>query len=237
MTVNTAPPTPFKCLIVDDDPIAITLLTHYVEQSSELQIAGTALNATGALRCLNQNKIDVMLLDVEMPGMNGLELLENLPYRPAVILISARDKYAVEAFNFDVVDYIVKPPSFERFLKAVDKAITLLGRKDKTADHQNLFIKFNSEFVSIPLHDILYCEAERDYVQIFTPAKRYFTLATMKELESKLPSKDFQRIHRSFIVRLDKISRFGDEYVIISEKIIPIGVTYKKSLSLQGNFL
>ncbi|MEM0999853.1 MAG: LytTR family DNA-binding domain-containing protein [Bacteroidota bacterium] len=228
------------CIIVDDDRFSIEVLRKLVEQTPDLTVRESFEDPVAAVAFLGRNKVDLIFLDVEMPGMTGLELLNSLQEPPLVILVSSKKEYALEAFEFDVVDYLLKPPTLSRFLKAVGKATDRLKEEEPTGVEFRgnfIFVKSDSALVKVDIRDILWVEALADYVAILTPAKKYVAHSTMKSIEAKLPSKQFLRVHRSYIVRIDKIDAIEDNMVVIQKKLIPVGGTFRERLMNSLDFL
>src|SRR5581483_1860247 len=191
-----------KCIIVDDNEVARNAVKHCVEKTPFLTLGGIYANPLEALDALKKDKADLLLLDVEMPEMSGMDFIRTFRDIPQVILITSKAEYAAEAFDFNVTDYIVKPVQYPRFLKAVTKAKDMHDSLKKEApESQELFIKVDSRLVQISLKDISVIEALADYVHIYVGKQRHTVLSTMKAIEDKLPKKDFCRIHRSYIVR------------------------------------
>lgn len=226
----------YKCLIVDDEPLALDVLESYIQKVPTLQLAARCSNAIEALTQLRKHDIAILFLDIQMPEITGLEFFRSLKNPPLVIFTTAFSEYAVDGFNLDAVDYLLKPISFDRFLKALNKATTILpqGKQAKenavikTENESDfIFVKSDKKIVKIGLDEILYIEGLKDYVMIFTPAGRVITLQTMKNLEEKLPSDKFIRIHRSFIISLNKVKSITGNSVDLNGKLIPIGKLYR----------
>ncbi len=219
------------CIIVDDEPLAQDVLTSFVEKTPGLQLVATCSNALEAMQALQEQKVDLMFLDIQMPEITGLEFLRSLSHPPAVVFTTAYSEHAIEGFELDAVDYLLKPIAFDRYLKAVNKAmhqIDLEQRGDAAgSEMEHIFVKADKKIVKIRLKDILYIEGLKDYVMIYTSEERIITLQTMKNLEEFLPSSAFIRVHRSFIVAIDKIKAVSGNSVEIADKFIPIGKHYK----------
>ncbi len=229
-----------KCLIVDDDDFAREVIRVFVERTQGLEILAECNNAISALQILQSNEVDILLLDVEMPEMTGLDLVKSLSVLPQVILITSKEDYAVDAFEYSLTDYLVKPITYARFLKAIQKAQKeienfqpVMSQRDK----ESIFVKADNKLNRINLFDIYFIEALSDYVIINTEKKRYIVHATMKSLEEKLPTRIFARVHRSFIVNLTKVETIEDLSVVMPQKTIPIGNSYKTSFLSKLNFL
>lgn len=226
----------YNCLIVDDEPLAQDVLESHLQQLPELHLLAKCNNAAQALEMVKNEQVDIMFLDIQMPGITGLEFLKSLKDPPAVIFTTAYAEHALEGFNLDAVDYLLKPISIERFLKAVNKATHQISLEREAGNHtatggdEFIFVKSDKKIVKIILKDIMYIEGLKDYVMIFTPGKRIITLQTMKNLEERLEGEHFMRVHRSFIVSVDGIKAVSGNSVEISDKRIPIGKHYKDKL-------
>jgi two-component system, LytTR family, response regulator len=245
------------CLIVEDEPLARNLLTQYVSKISTLQLVKACSSALDAMDILRETPVDILFLDVQMPEITGIALLKILKNKPLVILTTAYSEYAIEGYELDVTDYLLKPITFERFLKAVEKAsqkITapalptpqrgesdnplLLGKSEEGFDTPPLgagglssfiFVKDGTKLVKVKLSDIQYVEGLKDYVTIHTPQKNITTLQRMKTLEEQLPEGQFIRIHNSYIVSLEWIDVIHKEKVQIGKAFLPISDTYRKA--------
>jgi len=218
-----------SCLIVDDEPLAQDVLENYVKQTPELALAGISNNAIEALEKMRHNKVDLIFLDIQMPEITGIDFLRSLKDPPMVIFSTAYQNYAVEGFELNAIDYLLKPFSYDRFVKAVRKAQELAILKEEHSQREDdyIFIKSDQKLQKVNYNDILFIEALADYVKIHTCDKRYITLQTMKSMEDKLPGRYFKRVHRSFIVSLDKIMTIVGGNVEINGQRIPIGKNYK----------
>ena len=214
-----------NCIIVDDDNIVRLDLENKIRQISFLNLIASCASAAEATKSIMNQRVDLMILDVMMPEMNGLELMKALEAeRPQVILVSSNKEFAAEAFDFDVTDFLVKPISNERFFRAIAKARRLHGGRTDISSHDDdfVFIKVNTRLVKIDIRDILYVEALADYVTVNTSNNKYTIHSTMKGMEIALPEKYFIRAHNSYIIRLDRISEIEDNCVVIGEKLIPV---------------
>lgn len=226
-----------KCLVVDDDELSRNIIEDLIS-GTDLTLVKSCSNAMEAFNILQTEKIDLLFLDVDMPKMSGIDLLKSLKELPQVILITAHAKYAVESYEYNVTDFIVKPISQQRFLKAVEKAKKNLSNPIAEIGGTNtIFVKADSRLVQLPLEQILYIEALGNYVNIYTAGGRYTVLTTMKEAESKLNGPKFARVHRSFIVQVDKIESIEDNLINIGGKAIPIGKNFKEELMKSINML
>lgn len=235
----------FSCIAVDDSPIQLTLLKNYIQKTPNLELLATFANPIEAYHFLQKNSIDILLLDIDMPEMSGLDLLKMLKKQPATILITSKTEFALQAFELDAIDYIVKPPEYPRFLKAIQKAIQFLetNGKENISNESNaseIFVKVSGKLIRLPLNEILFIEALSDYVLIHTEDKRqYVVYATMKYFEEKLGAyKYFKRIHRSYIVNMQKVKSIDEsQNVLIGEKTLPIGNTYREEFLKSLNKL
>jgi DNA-binding LytR/AlgR family response regulator len=223
-----------KCLIIDDEPLARDLIESYVRRMENLTLVKTCSNALDAFPLLQQRQIDLIFLDIQMPQLTGIDLIKSLQDRPKVILTTAYREYAAEAFDLDVIDYLIKPVTFDRFLRAVGKiyqaAPSAVEENPvmKSFDDAYIFLREDREMIKVFLKDILYIESLRDYVRVKTATTQIVTYQKISFLEQKLPEKEFVRIHRSFIVAVDKVSSFTFNSVKIGDIEIPLGRNYKQ---------
>jgi two-component system LytT family response regulator len=228
-----------RCLVVDDEPLAQNLLKNYIGKIASLELAGATSDVFAALDMAQQQKADLIFLDVQMPELTGIQFMKILAGKCKVILTTAYEEYALQAFDLDVVDYLLKPFSFERFAAAVQKARERLqpaARENTTAEH--LFIKTEYKIVRVAVRDIRYMESMRDYVSVYTENERILTLQPLRTFEEQLRASSLIRVHKSYIVNLDRIDKVERRRMVIGDKYIPIGETYqdevKKRLQ-QGN--
>jgi DNA-binding LytR/AlgR family response regulator len=222
---------PITCLIVDDDEIARRSVQHAVERTDFLKLVGTCASVPEAMKIIRENKVDLVFLDVEMPEMSGMDFLRTFKEIPQIILITGKKEYAAEAFDYDVTDFLLKPVEYARFLKAALKAQTIRDSMEVKDGEDALFIKKDgNRLVRLPAKEILFVEALADYVNIHTRDARHTVLATMKSIEAKLPSKDFIRIHRSYIVRLDQVKEIEENAVRVDGKSLPVSRSHKEDL-------
>lgn len=229
--------TTYKILIVDDEKPARELLKLHIGKVNELELIGTCSNAIEAKRMLSENTVDILLLDVQMDEITGLDLLRMLKVQPATILTTAYSEFALEGYELDVVDYLVKPISFQRFFKSVSKAIEVVKAKKVLSQSNSLpaaestnhiFIKVENKLVRIEFDNLLYLESYGEYVKFHTVDKMYLTLKTLTFFEKNLPSNSFYRLHRSYMVNLNKIDVIEDGSVNIGKKWIPISRKLKE---------
>ncbi len=243
---------PIRTLIVDDEPTAREVLSRYVERHATLETVSTCESAVEAANMLRERDVDLLLLDVEMPEMSGLELVRAVEDPPAVILVTASETYAVEAFGLGIVDYLVKPVRYARFLKAVTRvenqqlgqsgsAAPLSSSQEKASamssqadadrpDSNTLFFQEEGDLTRVRLAEVQYVEAEGDYMFIRTESSKHMVNTTMKKIEAKFPSDEFARVHRSYLVRLDQIDKIEDDTVLLGDTRVPIGPTYRERL-------
>lgn len=230
-----------NCIIIDDDLMSRRIIEEFVNRTDQLNLLSSYENAVDAINAFNSEEdIDLIFLDIEMPEMSGIDFLETLTNPPQIIIISSKDKYALDAFNYDVTDYLLKPISYSRFFKAVNKANVRFKNKVDTKDNE-IFIKKNSALVRLKYEDILWVEALENYVIFNTFSDKYTIHFTMKAIEQKLPSNRFTRVHRSYIVNTSSIKVIEDNSVIIKThdgaKSIPIGKSYKDKLMGDINLI
>lgn len=220
-----------RCLLVDDEPLARNLLSDYVGRVPYLELTGSVSNPLQALTLLRETPVDLLFLDIQMPELTGLELLKSLRQRPMVILTTAYSQYALQGYEFDVLDYLLKPIMFERFLVATEKAWSrvLPTSALPKAVPDFVFVKDGTKMVRVELNDILYVEGMKDYVTIHTRTQKIVTLQRLKSLEEQLPPERFMRIHHSFIVALKAIDVIHRTEVQIGTTIIPVSESYRKA--------
>jgi DNA-binding LytR/AlgR family response regulator len=226
-----------KCLIVDDEPPAREIIRRYAEQVSMLDIAGECENAIQAFAFLQQQPVDLIFLDIRMPQLNGNDFVKALSAPPKVIFTTAYPEYALEGFELNAVDYLVKPVRFERFLKAVHKAFAnnskslaeLPVAEEKKSD-PFVYFRADRKMIKVMLGDILYIESMKDYIKIFTKQGTVITKQSISSVEAMLPGKEFVRVHRSYIVSLNKIKSFTNELIEIEKTEIPIGKLYRNEV-------
>ncbi len=234
-----------NCIAVDDEPLALGLVSKFIEQTPFLRLKAKFHSAAEALKAIHDQKIDVVFLDIQMPDLNGIELarlLDSVPSRPRVIFTTAYNHFAIEGFRVDALDYLLKPFSYEEFLRAAQKALNyaeLLSRQPNThvpteaprtePESDYIFLKVEYQLVRVPLNDILYIESLKDYVKVWLVGKEkaLLSLTSLKALEEKLPPNRFMRIHRSFIISLDRITSINKTAVHIGKTLITVGDQYK----------
>jgi two-component system LytT family response regulator len=227
---------PYKTLIVDDDDLSIKVLEKMVTMADHLKNVGNAKDAIQANSIMQNNPVDIVLLDIEMPEMNGLQFINTLRERPEIILVTSQKDYATEAFDYEVTDYLLKPVSYQRFMKAINRATANLSasrKQSKGTDQKQdstIFIKERNQFTRLDKNIIQYVEAYGDYVNIYTPYHKYTINSTMKSMEKKLDDERFMRVHRSYIVNIELIESFDENILFVQQQLIPVGGNYKRQL-------
>lgn len=228
-----------NCIIIDDDPVSVNLITHFINNTEGLSLLAAMNNPIEGVNYIRKNNesIDLIFLDVEMPEMSGIELLDSFSELPPVILITSKEKYAVKAFEHKVLHYLVKPVDYVKFLNGVHRVFKLF-ESDKNVKQDYLFIKGNNLLSKVFHKDILYCEALGDYVKVHTKDKVHVVYSTMKNIEEKLTSnKEFIRIHRSYLINLNFLENFDAETAIVHKQVLPLGNKYKAGLKLKLNII
>lgn len=228
----------YKVLIVEDEVISAELLKQFCLKTGFLDVVAVIGDGMEAVQFLGKNTVDILFLDVNLPNLNGVDIMKSFAILPQIILCTSDTNYGPEAFEFNVADYLVKPAEYTRFLRAVNKSIeNLADKQDFTVNLGKIFIKSNGRLINLGFDEILYVEALSDYVTFCTKEKKYIVHSTMKDLETKLPSAKFLRVHRSFIVNIDKIEVIEDACITINKTSITIGMTYKDVLIQRLNLL
>jgi DNA-binding LytR/AlgR family response regulator len=224
---------PKKCIIVDDEPAAHYVLANYIKQNPQLELVFQGYNGIEAMDYLRENPVDLMFLDINMPEISGMELLKILPTHPKTILTTAYSEFALESYDYGVIDYLLKPIYFPRFLKAVDRFFATETAKLKTEDTvvNSVSVKVDGYFMDIELDQLLFAQSFGNYVKLHTIKRTYLASITTSEFEKCLPEKNFMRIHKSYIVALDKIETTDKDFVVIKNEKLPVGITYKRELS------
>jgi len=234
-----------KCLIVDDEQLARNLLEGYVDKTPQLELVASLKNPVEAAAVIQREQIDLLFLDIQMPDLMGTDLLKSLPKKPATIFTTAYKDYALEGYELDVVDYLLKPIPFDRFLKAVNKAVNGIEQirggntaspeaaPDPTSEYVSL--KADHRIYKVRLADILYIEGLKEYVTYYTTEGKIIVLQSLKHLEVSLPSQKFMRVHKSYIINKDRVKSLYGNQLEIGEKKIPIGQSYKEQV-LQSLF-
>lgn len=223
-----------NCIAIDDEPLALEVLKKYISQVPKLQLLFVFSDAIEAMAYLQKNKVDLLFLDIQMPDINGFLLYNNLADKPMVIFTTAHKEFAVEGFEVDAIDYLLKPFNFIRFEKAITKALMRENIKEKRelAAPQHLYIHTDYKMVKIPFAEIIFIEALDDYVKVNTATQSYLTLLSMKKIMDKLPKKEFIRIHRSYIVAAEKITFLQYRKIGLSNNLeLPVGDTYRSEIA------
>jgi len=229
-----------KCIIVEDETLAQNVIQSHLQKTEQFELVGVCNNALEAKEVLNKHEVDLIFLDIQLPGMTGLNFLRNLQNPPLVVLTTAYSEYALESYEFNVIDYLLKPISFERFSKTINKIVEgkLFNQPTKENEKQptdHIFIKSNSKFFKVNFSEIIYVEGMKDYLKIYTSDYKLITHQTMSEMEKTLPSKQFIRVHKSYIIALAHIKSIYGNIIETGKASIPIGINYKeKVMQLTG---
>ncbi len=225
-----------SCIIIEDEPLAQERTKGYINKLPFLNLKGSFDNALEALTWLKLNPIDLVFLDINLGELSGIQLLETGLIKSRVIITTAYDEFALKGYDLNVTDYLLKPYTFERFLQAIEKVQEAFPKTEANADKKFIFIKTEYRLEKILLSDILYIEGMRDYRCIYTAQKRTMTLQTFKELETEIPANLICRVHKSFMVAIDKIESVERDRIKIKDKLIPVSDTYRKLFfGLIGN--
>ncbi len=234
-----------RCIAVDDEPLALRVIESHIEKLAEVELVAKCSNAVEAFELIRNKTVDLIFLDIQMPELTGIEFLKSLSNPPAVVFTTAYRNYAIEAFDLDVLDYLLKPVSFDRFLKAINKYYahrqSSPGRAqnlavDPTPEKDHLFIRKNKTMVKIPFSDIVFIESMKDYVKIHTEDEVHFVKYQISQLESELPDNQFIRTHKSFIVPVAKISTVAPLAIGIGDHKIPVGRNFKEFVLKRLNY-
>jgi len=224
-----------QCAIIEDEPLAQNILKTYIEDHPALALTAICNNAEEAQKVLLRENIELLFLDINLPKLSGISFLKTLPHPPLVIFTTAYPEYAVEGFELDAIDYLLKPFSFERFLKAANKAVRQLNTKEISDQPISsfIFLKADKKVHKVNLDDILHIEAAGDYVKVVTENGQYLVNDTLKGLQDELPGVQFIRVHKSYIISRNKIKFFEGNYVKVGNADIPIGNSYKEEISTR----
>jgi DNA-binding LytR/AlgR family response regulator len=225
-----------KCIAIDDEPFALELIAGYIQKTPFLEFAGAFTNPFKAMTYLMNNKVDLVFLDINMPELSGIQLLKSLSSLPKVVFITAYSEYGAESYDYNAVDYLLKPVKYERFLKAVNKVISISAnenvKNEVISEHDDfILIKSGTQKVKVAVDEILYIEGAGNYMTFFTLNKKIMSLFTMNEIIKILPSDKFIRIHKSYIISIKHINVIEKSRVIINKVPIPIGITYREHFS------
>ncbi|MEM1359426.1 MAG: LytTR family DNA-binding domain-containing protein [Bacteroidota bacterium] len=220
-----------NCLILEDQPPAQRLLAGYLERVDHLHLVATFAKATSAMPLIQSGSIDLLFLDVHLPGLSGLDFLRTLEQPPPVILTTAFPDYALEGYDLKIVDYLLKPFSFQRFLQAINRVPSAAPSNSTALPKTSLFIKDGHHFVRIPIADILYIHSEADYTEIHLPKKRLISKHSLKHWLDQLPTTHFIRVHRSYIVHLRRVEKIlTDRVLLVDKREVPVGRTFREEL-------
>ncbi|NML38145.1 response regulator transcription factor [Chitinophaga sp. G-6-1-13] len=218
-----------KCIVVDDEPLALALTQRYIEQTPQLQLAGSFTNPFKAMDYLLREEVNLLFLDINMPGLSGMHLLASLPVQPMVVFTTAYAEFGAESYEYNAVDYLLKPINYPRFLKAVNKAIAAANtRSTGTPADEEIVIKSGSQWHRVRIDHILYIEAAGNYMQFHMAEKKLMALMSMNELMELLPAQHFIRIHKSYVISLRHITMYEKNMVMLHKLSLPIGLTYRQ---------
>ncbi|QLE02313.1 response regulator transcription factor [Galbibacter sp. BG1] len=237
-----------KSLIIDDEPLAIEVIQSYIQEFKNVEVVGVFRNPIEALSTIEQEEIDVIFLDINMPKMNGLEFLRNLKNHPLIIITTAYREYAIESYELEVLDYLVKPIPFNRFLKSINKLtarLMVINGVKQTIDFEqdaHIFLKVDKKLIKIFLHDILFIESLKDYIKLHSKDGTYISHKSLSSITEELPSENFIRVHKSYTIAVDKVKSLEGNLLEIENKRIPIGRNYARHtkdsiLKNKGNLL
>lgn len=216
-----------NCIAIEDEPLALKKIKAFIEQVNFLNLMGGFNNAVDAMGFLKTNSVDLIFLDVRMKKLSGIQFLESLQIRPKVIITSAYDEYALKGYELDVADYLLKPFTFERFLKSVDKVYNQINSIESGYSNDYIFVKTEYRIEKVEINDILYIQGMKDYLQIHTTDRKIMTLQTFRNLLEILPQINFQRVHNSYVVSISKIDNIERNRIRIGKEFIPISDSYK----------
>lgn len=217
----------YKCYIIDDEPLAIQVLERHIEHLNNFEVVGTNTNPLKGFSELQTKKVDLLFIDIEMPELSGLELIEALTKRPEVVLTTAHREFAVEGFELNVMDYLVKPIPLSRFLKTIEKFSKILSIKPKVHQNKYIYIQADRKKVKIYFNHVLFLEGVKDYVKIVSNNQKLMTKSSIGVFYENLPKDQFCRIHKSYVVNLQHIDAFSTKHVEIGKTSLPIGRSYK----------
>lgn len=229
-----------NCIVVDDNKMARTAIKQMIKEFDFLDLKHECSSPVEAFNYLQSHQVDLVFLDVEMPGMSGIELIKNLDRRPIIILITAKKNYAVEAFELSVADYIIKPVSLSRFAKAVSKARELYedkNKKEAESEKDYIFIRSNSILTKVNANSVIYVQASGDHVYIHTNDKKHMITSTLKSIEERLPNNKFYKLHNSYLVAIDRIDNVENNTAFVGKHNLPIGKQFKNELLSRLNLV
>lgn len=224
--------TPIRCIAIDDEPLALEVISRFAEKIPEIELLETFANPIEATSFLRENPVDLLFLDIQMPDLTGMQFLESLSELPMIIFTTAYSEYAADSYEVNAIDYLLKPIPFDRFLKAVNKAIKEFQSKDPEDANQQLeylFIKSDTRYFKVNYDDIKFIEGMRDYVAVHTPKQRILTLMSMTRILERLPSDRFMRVHKSYIIGIKHIELVQNHRITIAGREIPISNSYREA--------
>jgi two-component system LytT family response regulator len=216
-----------SCIIVEDEPLATDVIADYVKRVPFLQLKASCADAIAALDVMQREQIDLIFLDIHLPGLKGLDFIKTLPDPPAIILTTAYHQYALEGYDLNVVDYLLKPIEFKRFVEAVNKVKLRKGSEGR----KTISVQSDKKTVLIPVEDILFIESQKEYIKIQTSTNSYVTKYALSRIEEELDATIFMRVHRSFIISISKIKAFSGHEIELQGKVIPIGGNYREAVA------
>lgn len=220
-----------RCIVVDDEPAAHYVLVNYIERSADLELVAQCYNAFEALEYLRNNRVDLIFLDIDMPEITGMEFLKMLDNPPKIILTTAYSEYALESYDYGVVDYLLKPISFPRFFKALQRFLSYNNSAIPPEDEpKTISIRMDGRLIEIKLSQIDFIQSFGNYVKIVTPAQTYLTAITTQQILKQLPASKFVRIHKSYIASINKVSKYEHGLVKINNMNLPVGITFRREL-------
>lgn len=220
----------YRCIIIDDEPAAHYVLVNHIEKNANLILVAQCYNALDALDYIRNNVVDLIFLDIDMPEMSGIEFLKSLPNPPRTILTTAHSQYALESYEYGVIDYLLKPISLSRFIKSVERFLSFHQKEDVKQEPQSITIKVDGGSIELKMDDIDYIQSYGNYVKVFSRHKIHLVSITTQEILSTLSTGKFMRIHKSYIVNLSKIKKYTESEVFIQNERLPIGITFKREL-------
>lgn len=227
-----------NCYLLDDDPMQSAVLVDYISSTEGLAVVGAAQNPLEAIKFFNKqgSTIDLLFLDVEMPVLNGLDFIESIAFDGQIVLVTSNPKYAVDSYSYEVLDFLLKPVSYDRFLVSIAKYKKAIGTS-KTGDSESIFLKIDGALIKFKVNDLLYFKGADDYVEIYTAQKKYLVNTSLTKLNAKLPSAAFMRIHRSTIVNMNALQEVESTGVVVNNVYLPVSKTYKKALLERINVI
>lgn len=221
-----------SCIVVDDEPVALKIVTSLVEKTDFLNLVGSYQNSVEGANAIGQLQPDILFLDIQMPEVSGFDIIKSLDKRPEIILITSKKEYAIDAFNFKITDYLLKPvKNYSRFLQAAQRAKeNIESINNENPKDESIFLRIDSLLKKVEFKDILFVEAFGDYIKVHTKEKVHMVYSKLKAIEKELSANEFIRVHRSYIVRIDKIDNIDTSNLQIDEKIVPISTRHKAAL-------